>query len=186
MTTWFIIYPFHSCPLFSVLSAAPGFTCLPYHSLSDSSWGPGPPSHLIKDDFSFMIKFKTPPISGVSHYQPEHKGLVSPTPMLPKSLTEMKIPSTDDLAAMSIDKLGSSWPVGWLVGWLVDDHCERRPASPPTCRLTHQGCCALHLVVDRTTQLFAFGYFFLNICNYRNNLTVLKRPIVNVAPAPKR
>ena len=131
---------------FCFLSAAPGFTCLPYHSLSDSSWGPGPPSHLIKDDFSFMIKFKTPPISGVSHYQPEHKGLVSPTPMLPKSLTEMKIPSTDDLAAMSIDKLGSSWPVGWLVGWLVDDHCERRPASPPTSRLTHRGCCALHLV----------------------------------------
>ena len=61
--------------------------------------------------------FKTPPISGVSHYQPEHKGHVPPTPMLPKSLTEMKIPSTNDLAAMSIDKLGSSWPVGWLVGW---------------------------------------------------------------------
>ena len=38
---------------FCFLSAAPGFTCLPYHSLSDSSWGSDPPSHLIKDEFTF-------------------------------------------------------------------------------------------------------------------------------------
>ena len=92
--------------------------------------------------------------------------------MLPKSLTEMKIPGTDDLAAMSMDKLGSSWPVGWLVGWLVDDHCERRPASPPTSRLTHRGCCALHLV-NPPTQLCMF---IVHVCSgdYRKALLSIR------------
>ena len=94
-----------------------------------SSWLPA--SHLTKDDFS-LNKVQE---SFHSTYHPEHQGLIPSCPMLPKSLTEMKILSTDDLAAMSMDKLGSSWPVGWLVGWWTttvsaDRRVHQRPDWP--------------------------------------------------------
>ena len=113
MTTWFILFPFHSCPLFLFLSVALGFTCVPYHSLSDSSIHLGS-LLLISQKMTFpWIKFKN---LFTQHIIRSTRDLSHPAPCFPSPWPRWKF-----LARMISRRCPwTNWgPVGRLVGWLV-------------------------------------------------------------------